>query len=439
MNLPALFNPGRVPTAAMRRHAPSGCYAIVHFGLNTFTDREWGYGDESPALFNPTAFDADLLVQNCLDGGLDGLILVCKHHDGFCLWPTATTAHNISRSPWRGGKGDLVREVADACHRRGLGLGFYVSPWDRNCAAYGMPEYISLYRKQLQELYTGYGDLFEVWFDGANGGDGYYGGVREKRPIDALTYYDWPATWRLVRQLQPAAAIFSDIGPDLRWGGSETGYADPEAFGSFTPHGPDGKAPAPGFVVAEEGATGHADGAFYMPAECDFPLRPGWFYHPAEEGQQKSPETLLDIYLRSVGCGQYMNIGLAPDRRGRLADGDVAALKGFKAAVDALFAHPAAPLQECRLDSEGAATLSFGGTREIRLVEMAEDLAEGERVLGYSLTALRDGEEHALLDGRAVGRRRLKRLEAPVACDGLRFRLTASSAPVPALRLACYA
>ncbi|HEV2445213.1 MAG TPA: alpha-L-fucosidase, partial [Candidatus Sulfopaludibacter sp.] len=204
---------GAIPTGRQLRWHEMETTAFLHFTVNTFTNKEWGYGDEDPNIFNPTAFDPDAIVSALAAAGMRGAILTCKHHDGFCLWPTKTTEHSVKASSWRSGKGDVVRDLSEAAHRAGLAFGVYLSPWDRNNAAYGRPEYIEIYRRQLRELLTGYGPIFEVWHDGANGGDGFYGGAREKRTIDKNTYYDWPRTWELVRSLQPDAVIFSDVGP----------------------------------------------------------------------------------------------------------------------------------------------------------------------------------------------------------------------------------
>ncbi|MEK7730200.1 MAG: alpha-L-fucosidase, partial [candidate division KSB1 bacterium] len=206
---------GPVPSARQLAWHELEYYAFLHFNMNTFTDREWGYGDEAPALFNPTGFDAELMTRTLKEAGMKALMLTAKHHDGFCLWPSQYTEHSVKNSPWRDGKGDMVRELAEACKRHGLKFGVYLSPWDRNHQDYGKPEYVTYYRNQLRELLTNYGDLFEVWHDGANGGDGYYGGARESRFIDKKSYYGWPETWALVRELQPNAVIFSDVGPDL--------------------------------------------------------------------------------------------------------------------------------------------------------------------------------------------------------------------------------
>lgn len=430
------FNQGRVPAERILSRGNRNCYAIMHFGLNTYTGKEWGYGDEDPAMFNPSAFDAEQIAKACRDGGLSGIILVCKHHDGFCLWPTKTTPHNITKSPFRGGKGDLVREIADACRKYGLDMGFYVSPWDRNHPAYGTPEYLRVYREQLREIYSGYGPAFEAWFDGANGGDGYYGGACETRKIDQSVYYDWDNTWKIVRDLQPGAVIFSDVGPDVRWPGNESGLAGRDAFGSYTPHPPvEGKEPAPGFACTKEGLDGHADGRFFIPPECDVPLRPGWFYHAEQDELLRSIPTLALIYLRSVGCGGFLNLGIAPDKRGILHENDVRRLREFKKAVDALNGTNITSA-EFSLSAGESAVAEFGSEQKFNLVDMTEELSYGESVTGYTLEVRRNGEWRKLLSGKAVGLHRMKPLPETVG-DALRFRLDSAVTGSAKLALAC--
>lgn len=321
---------GPVPSAAQLQWHETGMYCIVHFGPDTFTNKEWGYGDEDPAVFNPKGFDAMQIVGAAKSGGFKGIVLVAKHHDGFCLWPTKTTGHNISKSPWKKGKGDLVEEFKKACDKQGMKFGIYCSPWDRNSALYGKPAYVDIYRAQIKELYTKYGPLFISWHDGANGGDGYYGGAREIRKIDRTSYYGWDTTFALVRKLQPDAAIFGDIGPDVRWVGNEEGHAGDTCWQTYTPVAPEeGKKAANGFVKSWEATSGHRDGQFWMPAECDVPLRPGWFYHAKDDNKVKTAYELFDLYFKSMGRGAGLDLGLAPDRRGVLHENDVKVLKSF--------------------------------------------------------------------------------------------------------------
>ena len=312
-------------------------YGFVHFTINTFTDKEWGYGDESPALFDPTEFSAEQIVGAMADAGMAGVILTCKHHDGFCLWPSRYTRHSVAASPWRNGKGDVVRAFADACRARGLRFGIYLSPWDRNHPEYGRPAYVEYYRNQLRELLTQYGPVFEVWFDGANGGDGYYGGARERRTIDPTAYYDWPNTWKIVRELAPEACMFSDVGPDIRWVGNERGYAGDPCWATYTPRGRNGQPAAPGQAMYQEGENGHRGGKYWMPAEVDVSIRPGWFWHERENDKVRTPGNLVELYYQSVGRGASLLLNLPPDRRGRLHESDVASLLAMRRILDATF------------------------------------------------------------------------------------------------------
>ncbi len=232
---PAPF--GAVPTERQLVRQQMEFFGFCHFTVDTFTGREWGLGSEPESVFNPTNFDADQIVRTFKSAGMTGLILTCKHHDGFCLWPSQFTEHSVKNSTWKNGKGDVVRAISDACHKYGLKFGVYLSPWDRNSALYGKPEYITYYRNQLRELLTNYGPIFEVWLDGANGGSGYYGGANETRTIDKTTYYDWPTTWKLIHELQPNAMIFSDVGPDCRWVGNESGVAGDPCWATITTDG----------------------------------------------------------------------------------------------------------------------------------------------------------------------------------------------------------
>lgn len=322
---------GPLPTKAQLNWQETGMYCIIHWGPDTYTDKEWGYGDEDPKVVNPSRFSAMQIVGAAKAGGFKGVVVVAKHHDGFCLWPTKTTEHNISKSPYKNGKGDILREYREACNKLGMQMGVYCSPWDRNSALYGKPEYVTkVYREQLKELYTNYGPLFITWHDGANGGDGYYGGAREIRKIDRSNYYGWDETWGITRKMMPSAVIFGDVGPDVRWVGNENGAAGETSWATYTPHAPEeGKKPGNGFVKDYEGTQGHRDGKYWMPAECDVSLRPGWFYHKRQDDSVKTPQQLMDLYFKSVGRGADLDLGLSPNREGRLDEHDVKSLKEF--------------------------------------------------------------------------------------------------------------
>jgi alpha-L-fucosidase len=442
---------GPVPSARQLRWHELELYGFLHFTVNTFTDKEWGYGDESPSVFNPTDFDADQIVGAAKAGGLRGLILTAKHHDGFCLWPSTLTEHSVKRSPWRGGKGDVVREISEACRRQGLAFGTYLSPWDRNHPEYGRPAYLEYYRGQLRELMTGYGPLFEVWFDGANGGDGYYGGARERRTIDRRTYYGWPATWQTVRDLQPDAMMFSDAGPDVRWVGNEKGVAGDPSWATLNR---DDFAPG----EADEGRLNRGDrpGTHWLPAECDVSIRPGWFYHPAEDGRVKTPYDLLDLYYLSVGRGASLLLNVPPDRRGRIHETDERSLRGFRELLDATFgtdlargarasasnvrgADPRfapANVLDGRRDTywttdDGVTmpelVLDLGRPVTFNVVSLREHLPLGQRVEDWALDRWTGGAWSELARGTAIGNRRLWR-GADVTTERVRLRIT--KAPV---------
>lgn len=286
-------------------------YAFIHFGLNTFNDREWGYGDTDPKVFNPTNLDCNQWAQTLVKAGMKGVILTAKHHDGFCLWPFEGTDYSVKNSPWKNGKGNVVKELSEACKKYGLKFAVYLSPWDRHQANYGTPEYLPYFYAQLHDLLTNYGPVFEVWFDGANGGDGWYGGAKDIRTIDRKNYYNYPRIYEMLDSIQPQAIIFSDGGPGCRWVGNEKGFAGATNW-SFLREGE----VHPGYEKSYELQYGHADGNQWVPAECDVSIRPGWFYHPEEDDRVKSPDQLVDLYYRSVGHNATLLLNFPVDRRG---------------------------------------------------------------------------------------------------------------------------
>ncbi len=314
-----------IPTEAQLAWHRMEMNAFIHFTTNTFTDKEWGYGDESHLIFNPTAADPDQWMRILKENGFKGIILTAKHHDGFCLWPSKYSNHTIAQSPYSKGKGDIVGETSLAAQRHNLRFGIYLSPWDRNRADYGLPEYITYYRNQLRELLTGYGPVFEMWFDGANGGKGYYGGKNVEIVVDKKNYYDWPTTLKIAHSIQPDMLFFSDAGPDIRWLGNEKAIAGETNWNTIN---------ADTLYAGKEGigeilTSGAEDGRQWIPAEADVSIRPGWFYHPNQDSLVKTPEQLFDIYLTSVGRGAVLLLNIPPDRRGLIADPDIESLRGF--------------------------------------------------------------------------------------------------------------
>ncbi|WP_271299105.1 alpha-L-fucosidase [Sphingomonas sp. CV7422] len=420
-------------------------YAFVHFSINTFTNREWGYGDESPALFDPTDFSADQIVDAAKAGGLRGLILTAKHHDGFCLWPTRLTEHCVRNSPFRGGKGDVVREFERACRRAGLAFGLYLSPWDRNHADYGRPAYIDYYRRQIVELCTRYGPLFEFWFDGANGGDGYYGGARETRKIDAEAYYKWPEIVALVHRHQPMACTFEPLGSDARWVGNEDGVAGDPCWPTMPNHKPS----------QAEGNAGLRDGPLWWPAETNTSIRPGWFYHEDEDSKVKDTQRLVRLYDESVARGTNLILNLPPDRRGRLADIDCAVLRSFGDAQRATFANDlargaVAQADHVRGSAYAAARVldgdpsSYWSTpdavhtpslvlelppgRAFDLIRLRECLPLGVRVTRFAIDLDRGSGWGEVAAGACIAAQRIVRLPAPVQARRLRLRITEAPA-----------
>ncbi|MCX6623434.1 MAG: alpha-L-fucosidase [Acidobacteria bacterium] len=446
---------GAIPSRRQQMWQKLEVYSFLHFTVNTFTDKEWGYGDESPDLFHPTAFDADAIVSALRAGGMQGVILTCKHHDGFCLWPTKTTEHSVKNSRWRGGKGDVVKELAEAARRHGLRFGVYLSPWDRNNAFYAKPEYVAIYRAQLQELLTGYGPVFEVWHDGANGGDGYYGGAREKRTIDKRIYYDWGPTWDMVRALQPDANIFSDAGPDIRWVGNEKGIAGDPCWAAYDPVGTAGGAGMPGDTKYQQATNGHRLGSRWMPAECDVSMRPGWFWHEQQNGRVKTPEQLMDLYFQSVGRGANLLLNIPPDRRGLLHENDAASLRDFGERLTSLFRENLAARARVKASNvRGAAfraenlvdgrsgtfwstadpltaaevTLEFASPVSFRVVRLREHTPLGQRVDRFAIDTWRDGEWKTAAESTSIGSCRLIRLDQALRTNKVRLRILAAQA-----------
>jgi alpha-L-fucosidase len=438
---------GTVPTAAHLAWHELEFYGFIHFTLNTFTDREWGNGDESPQLFNPSQMDADQWARVAKESGMQALILTAKHHDGFCLWPSKYTEHSVKQSPWKNGQGDVVKDCADACREHGLKFGVYLSPWDRNHAEYARSGYVDYYHNQLRELMTNYGTIFESWYDGANGGDGYYGGARETRKIDGKTYYQWEKAWALVRELQPGCIRFSDGGPDIRWVGNESGLGYDPNWATFNREGR-----WPGLAETKSLWHGDQGGTHWVPAECDVSIRPGWFWHESQNDKVKSLDQLLEIYYASVGRGCNLLLNLPPDRRGLFHENDVARLKELGRVLQDTFRtdlargkpvtasnvrggdeHFAAPLLTDGDRStywaaddavrEAALEVDLGVGVEFDRVRIQEYIPLGQRVEAFEIEARVGGQWQSLAKAQTIGPRRILRTDR-VKADRLRVKLT---------------
>ena len=424
-------------------------YMFVHFTVNTFTDKEWGYGDEKEEVFNPTQLDCRQWARVARDAGMKGIIITAKHHDGFCLWPSKYTNHSVKYSTWKDGKGDVLGELHSACDEFGLKLGVYLSPWDRNNASYGTPEYLNYYRNQLKELLTGYGNIFEVWFDGANGGDGYYSGAKEIRKIDNKTYYDWPNTHKVVRELQPAAVMFSDAGPDIRWVGNENG------MGSLTNWCLLKKDELyPGGDFARILGEGHQDGNFWVPAEVDVSIRPGWFYHQSQDSLVRSPRNLLELYYSSVGRNSNLLLNVPPDRRGLLHENDIRSLIEFRELLNKEFTtdlargkkvdanifrgrgYEASNINDgnpetywTTKDSQatGSLIINLGTETEVNRIILQEYIKLGQRVQEFRVEAFLDGEWTQLIAGSTIGHKIIRKFPV-IRTSRIRFTISKSKA-----------
>lgn len=439
---------GAVPTPSQVNWQRMEFYGFIHFGLNTFTGREWGYGDENPKIFNPTDFNASDIVSTFKKGGMKGMIYTAKHHDGFCAWPTKSTDHNITKSPWKNGKGDVVKEFALACKKHGIKFGTYLSPWDRNNAEYGRDGYLDVYYKQIRELLTNYGPVFEIWFDGANGGDGYYGGAREKRNIgDAEKYYNFEKIVEMIRNIQPNCIIWgAGHYGDARWGGSEKGHVNYPHWSTVGLQG-------------GGGGTGKRGGERWVPAEGDTTINhAGWFWHQGQSSRVKSPEELMQVWFDSVGRGANLILNVAADKTGRLDPADVKSLMEFKELRDKLYARDYAlgatvtasqtrgndkkfapsnmtdgnmetywAVEDDNLTPTAFITLPKPATFDV--IRLREQIRLGQRVDSFNIDAFINGKWVCIdNEGKTIGNQVMRRLNRPITAQKLRLRITGSQA-----------
>ena len=415
-----------VPTPQQLEWQQMELTAFLHFGINTFTGREWGDGKENPALFNPTDFDAEQWVRSLKEAGFKMAILTAKHHDGFCLWPTKTTGHSVAASPWKDGKGDVVRELRDACNKYGIKFGVYLSPWDRNASCYGdSPKYNEFFIEQLTELLTNYGEVHEVWFDGANG----------EGPNGKKQEYDWTAILSTIRRLQPRA-VTAIMGDDVRWVGNERGLGRETEWsatvltpGTYARCEEQNKALGVKATSKDLGGRDmlvNAKELFWYPSEVDVSIRPGWFYHQQEDNQVKSLKHLTDIYFKSVGYNSVLLLNIPPDQRGRISDADVNRLKEFADYRKEIFT-------DNRVKGGLKAwTARPGDTRvyqlkpksEINVVMLREDISKGQRMEAFIVEALTADGWKEIAKGTTVGYKRLIRIPA-VEARQLRVKVDA--------------
>ncbi len=417
--------PRPVPSRAQLEWQRDEVALFLHFGVNTFTNREWGDGREDPGIFAPARLDARQWARAARAGGCRAMILTAKHHDGFCLWPTKTTDHSVKRSPWRGGQGDVVREFVDACRAEGLKRGLYLSPWDRHEPSYGdSPRYNDLYCDQLTELLTRYGPIHEVWFDGANG----------EGPNGRRQQYDWPRVWGLVRKLQPDAVMFSDAGPDVRWIGNERGVAADTNWSAVDP----AVVPFPGAsgdAVMRMLRNGDPNGSAWRPGEADVSIRPGWFHHPAEDDRVRTVDGLVELYFMSVGRNSKLLLNVPPTRDGLLHDTDVQRLAGMRERLTARFATDLAGHRLLgRLGRPGrmawritgaktaTAEIDLGRAVPIAIADLREDVARGQAVARYAVEASDGGDWRTLTRGTTIGFRKLDRFD-PVPVRRVRLSI----------------
>lgn len=397
---------GPVPTEGQLRWHDMEYYMFCHFGPNTFTGLEWGLGSEDPDIFNPSDLDCEQWVRTAMAAGMKGIIITAKHHDGFCLWPSAFSDHTVAQSAWRDGRGDVLAELRKACDKYDFPMGVYISPWDRNHPAYGSEGYNTVFAGTIDEVHEKYGPMFEQWFDGANGGAD-------------IPSYDWPLFNSTVYKHNPDAVIFSDVGPGCRWVGNESGYVGETNWCRLNA---EGFTPGAGAPSNEILYSGEADGAAWIPAECDVPLRKGWFWNPENEGSQKSVEQLMDIWFGSVGRGANLILNVAPDNTGRIPVTDSLRLMEFKASRDDYFSKCVASTSRCSAET----VLRPSGAA--KCIVLSEDLRCGQRVAGFAVEAYADGQWSLVAEGTTVGHKRILRFDAPVSAEKIRVRVTSSLA-----------
>ena len=435
---------GAVPTPQQVEWQKMEMNMFAHFGPNTFTGLEWGLGTEAEDIFNPTALDCGQWASIAKEAGFKGIIITGKHHDGFCLWPNPVSTHTVAQSPWKDGKGDVLKELSEACAKEGLKFGVYVSPWDRNDPHYGTPEYNDVYVKTLETVHDGrYGEIFEQWFDGANG----------EGPNGKKQVYDWPRFHETVLKYSPNAIMFSDVGPGCRWVGNERGVAGRTNWSTLNTKG---FTPGAGSPSTDTLNTGNVHGAVWHPAETDVSIRPGWFWRESENDKVKSLNKLLSIYYTSVGRNSLLLLNVPPDNRGLIHEADATRLKEFKAALDEIFkdnladgakakasnvrgrGFGAGNILDGNFDSywatkdgvnEASVTFDLAGEKTFNRVLIQEYIPLGQRVKSFTVEAEGpDGQWKEIARETTIGYKRIVPVEK-VTTSKVRVNISAFAPP----------
>lgn len=392
-------NSNPVPTPHQLKWHNSEYYLFAHFGPNTFTDKEWGHGDEPEDIFNPTELDCRQWCRIAKQAGATGIIITAKHHDGFCLWPSKYSQHTVRESKWKNGKGDVLKDLAAACKEFGLNFGVYISPWDRNHPDYGTEKYNDVFVNMMKELFTNYGPITELWWDGANG----------EGPNGKKQVYDWKRFKETVRKLSPTTVVFSDVGPDIRWVGNEKGIAGTTNWNMLNI---EGFTPGLGAPSTDTLNAGNKYGPHWIPAECDVSIRPGWFYHVEEDNKVKSPEDLFQLYLKSVGRGATLLLNVPPDRRGKFHEIDSAALVQFKQLRMGSFKKDLLKNAKHSLTKQKGflkeIVIQMPTTGKLNCIVLKEDLKKGQNAAKYKIIIYSSrGEPVKEIKGTTVGYKRI--------------------------------
>jgi alpha-L-fucosidase len=403
-----------LPTKAQLAWHEMEFYLFMHFGPNTFTDKEWGHGDEPEDIFNPTQLDCKQWCRIAKAAGASAIIITAKHHDGFCLWPSKYSKHTIRESKWKNGKGDVLKELSQACKQYGLKFGVYISPWDRNHPKYGTPEYNDVFVNMMKEIFTNYGPIWELWWDGANG----------EGPNGKKQVYDWDRFKKTVKTISPNTVVFSDVGPHIRWVGNENGIAGKTNWNYLDTVGFTPGAGAPDIKVLNEG---NEKGKAWIPAECDVSIRPGWFWHENENEKVKTPEQIFDLFLKSVGRGANLLLNVPPDRRGKIHSNDSATLIGFKKLLDSnlrnTYLNEGINISFDKWDSivvnsnkrtaeikdyrENSCNVTFDEPRFVNAIVIREDLKYGQRVKNFVVQILDEENKSYYIQGTTIGHQRI--------------------------------